>query len=278
MCFTQGPQLGVPLSPAPDTIAGPGRPRLEPRLPRLASGQHAALGQSLEPECYTDSTAMALALICSASSVEVDLAQTVFRRRDFSRHLASSIDDAMSSAHKLRPTLILLDRDTSWAERLIAALRRDVSTRSIPIVVVARGAANASESALLDSGADTVLRLPADASCAEDLGRLVGVPLRREERVPVQLHLDAQVGDDLIAATILNISQRGMLLHSTVPLHAGDSITFAFRLPGASALVTGSARVVREATPTLFGIEFLSIDDEDRGRIRGILVPAAVQP
>jgi CheY-like chemotaxis protein len=250
---------------------------IERRRPHLANDPHETSGQSLEPECYTDSTAMALALICTSSPVEVNLTQTVFRRRDFSRHLASSIDDAMNAAHKLHPTLILLDRDTSWAERLIAALRRDVSTRAIPIVVVARGAANASEAALLDSGADTVLRLPADASCEEDLGRLVGVPLRREERVPVQLHMDAQVGDDLIAATILNISQRGMLLHSTVPLHAGDSITFAFRLPGASALVTGSGRVVREATPTLFGIEFLSIDDDDRRRIRSILAPAGVQ-
>jgi c-di-GMP-binding flagellar brake protein YcgR len=76
------------------------------------------------------------------------------------------------------------------------------------------------------------------------------------------------VAEDLIAGLVLNLSTNGMLVESQVPLQVGRELEFSFRLPDEAALITGSGRIVREATPTRFGVEFLVLDGEDRERIR----------
>ncbi len=211
---------------------------------------------------------MAVAVICSSASLEGELAHTFLWRRDFVRRYASSLEEARRMTHTDRPTVVVVDRDLPWGERLVTVLRREPATRDLVIVVLARGAVHSAEAAMVDAGADAVLRLPAGPGWDEDFARLVGLPLRRERRFAVQLRVDAQVADELVAATILNVSVHGMLIQSNVPLEVGREIEFAFRLPEQSGLITGSGRVARAATPTQFGVEVLVIDPEDRERIR----------
>jgi hypothetical protein len=211
---------------------------------------------------------MALAVICSPAPLDEELGRTFLWRRDFVRRYASSLSEAQQLAQAEGPTVVVVDRDIPWAERIVTLLRRDPDTRGLAIVVLARGAVRSAESDLLDAGADAVLRLPAGPGWDADFARLIGFPLRRDRRIELQLRVDAQVADNLVAALVLNLSTNGMLVQSTVPLDIGHEIEFSFRLPDEASLITGSGRIVREATPTQFGVEFLVLDAEDRERIR----------
>lgn len=211
---------------------------------------------------------MAVAVICSSAPLEAELGHTFLWRSDFARRYASSLGEAQRLTQTERPTVVVVDRDIAWAERIVTLLRRDPATRGLAVVVLARGAVRAAEADLLDAGADAVLRLPAGPGWDVDFARLIGLPLRRDQRIGLQLRVDAQVAEDLVAASLLNLSINGMLVHSPVPLEIGREIEFSFRLPEDAGLVTGSGRVVRAATPTQFGVEFLVLDGEDRERIR----------
>jgi CheY-like chemotaxis protein len=214
---------------------------------------------------------MATALICSELTLENELGHTFLWRRDFTRRYAAELGPAQRSAQSERPVIVLVERDLPWAERLVTLLRRDPATRELPIVVLARGTVHPAEAALLDAGADAILRLPPGPDWDADFARLVGLPLRREDRLQLALRVDAQVADELLSATVVNICVHGMLIQSPVPLEIGREIQFAFRLPGQPVLISGSGRVVRQAAPTEFGVEFLVLDAEDRERIRGLL-------
>jgi hypothetical protein len=213
---------------------------------------------------------MAVALICSSAPLDAELDQTILWRRDFVRHQVTSLAEAQELVQSQRPAIVVVERDLPWAERLITLLRRDRSSADLTVVVLARGAVRAAEGDLLDAGADGILRLPPGPGWDTDFARLVGLPLRRQERLPLSLRVDAQIADDLVTATILNLSELGMLIQSPVPLEVGREIEFSFRLAESAAPVTGAGRIVHAASPTHFGIEFLVIEPDDRDRIRAL--------
>jgi hypothetical protein len=218
---------------------------------------------------------MAVALICSPTPLDTELGRTLLWRREFVRHWTTSLAQAQELAKSERPAIVLVDRDLPWAAPLVTQLRRNSAGLDMAIVVLARGAVRSSEAELMECGADAVLRLPPGPSWDADFARLVGLPLRRQERLLLNLRVDAQVADDLVTATILNLSQFGMLVQSPVPLEIGREIEFSFRLDSGQAPVTGSGRVVREASPTHFGVEFLVLEAEDRDRIRALVAASA---
>jgi CheY-like chemotaxis protein len=217
---------------------------------------------------------MAIALLCSLDGLDAELAKTMLWRRDFVRHHAASLAEAQELVRNERPTIVVVDRDLPWAERLITLLRRDGSTPDLAIVVLARGAVRSAESELVDAGADGVLRLPAGVGWDTNFARMVGLPLRRQERLALSLRVDAQIADDLVTATILNLSEYGMLIQSPVPLELGREIDFSFRLAPGATPITGTGRVVHAVSPTQFGIELLVLEADDRERIRALLAAA----
>jgi hypothetical protein len=214
---------------------------------------------------------MPLALICASRILDAELSMTPIWRRSFERHTARSLEESREVALARRPEIVIVDRDADWADRLVSELRANPRTRDLTIIALAQGPVSAREEDLVEAGCDAVLRMPGGGAWDERLSRYIDLPLRRDARLPVQLRVDAQVADDLVSALILNLSQRGMLIQSPVPLQVGHDVEFAFALPGQSRLVNGSGRVAREATPTQFGIEFLVLDHEDRARLTEFL-------
>src|SRR5512143_4115875 len=161
---------------------------------------------------------MAVALICSEAPLDAELDQTILWRRDFVRHQATSLAQAQALVQSEQPTVVVVERDLAWAERLITLLRRARPAESLTVIVLARGAVRAAEADLIDAGADGLLRLPPGPGWDTDFAELVGLPLRRQERIALSVRVDAQIADDLVTATILNLSELGMLIQSPVPL------------------------------------------------------------
>lgn len=213
---------------------------------------------------------MTVALICSQAELEADLGHTLLWRRDVERHVATRLEDARMMAVAARPAVIVVDREFPRGEKLVTQLREDATTRAISIVVVARGDFDPSEVDLLEAGANAILRLPAGPDWDERLVKLIRVPARKDVRFSVMFAVDAMPGQGGpgIPALALNLSANGMLLESSVPLDMGEEVGLSFRLPGDGKAIAGSGRVVRQAAPTQFGIEFRQLESDGRDKVR----------
>ena len=213
---------------------------------------------------------MVSVLICTHSELEKDLGQTMLWRQDVDRHVVSRLEEARMMALAARPSLVVVDRDLPWAGRLVTALREDPSTRGLSIVVVARGDFDPSEVELLESGANAILRLPVGREGDQRLERLVHVPLRKEARFSVSFRVDTYASDAgrPEPALALNLSQSGMLMEASGSLSVGEPIEMQFPLGEEPPPVLTRGRVVRVATPTRYGIEFIDVDADVSTRIR----------
>jgi CheY-like chemotaxis protein len=220
---------------------------------------------------------MPVALICTQADLEPDLGHTLLWRDGVERHVATRLEDARMMAVAARPDIVVVDRDLPRADRLVAALREDPSTRGLSIVVAARGDFDPSEVELLEAGANAILRLPGGPAWDERLPRLMDVPERREARFTVHFDVQAEAvgAGDPTAALALNLSMSGMLLDSPIPLAVGDEIQLRFQIPASESVIATPARVVRVAAPGQYGVEFRGVDKGSSGHLRAFVDAAS---
>jgi DNA-binding response OmpR family regulator len=213
-------------------------------------------------------------LICShAEDLNSDLGGTLLWRNDIERKVVAKMDEARLLAVAARPRLVVVDRDLPWAGRFLAALRDDASTRGLSMVVIARGDFDPSEVELLEAGANAILRLPATAEWNVRLERLMDVPVRKEARFPVTFDVQAALGDGGAAeqAQALNLSANGMLIETAAALAVRDDVQLTFRLPRSKHPLRLMGQVVRQASPTQFGVEFRDLVPDSARQIQGYL-------
>src|SRR5437867_1686705 len=159
---------------------------------------------------------MPLALICSLGSLERDLAYTMLWRQGMDRYLAGRLEEARMMLVAAKPDIVVVERELPWIDRLIKAVREDPKTRRVSLVVVARGDFDPSEVALLDAGANAILRLPAGPEWDARLERLLHVPVRKEARFSVRFRVEALSASGApMPAVALNLSLHGVLLEAT---------------------------------------------------------------
>jgi CheY-like chemotaxis protein len=214
---------------------------------------------------------MPLALILSLDSLERELGETVLWRRNMTRRLARTLDEAVRQAAAERPDIIVVDHEFPGAAEAVAQLRQGERTRTISIVALARGDFDSSEIELIAAGVNAILRLPPAADWDDRLVRLIHVPVRKEARLALHLLIQDghESGEQVLPALVLNISVNGMLVESGRPLTLGEDVHFTFRLPGSSGPVAGSGTVVRLAEGSQrFGIELTHVEGDGRVRIK----------
>jgi CheY-like chemotaxis protein len=218
---------------------------------------------------------MPLVLICTQSDLEAELAGTPLWRAEFERHTASRLEEAQMLAVASRPDLVAVDRDLPRAVRLVAALREDGATRRASIVILARGDYDPLEVEMLEAGANAVLRLPPGPDWESRLRELLAVPVRKQARLAVHLQVEGfRSGGVPVEGFALDLSQTGMLLEVRAPLHPGDDLDLRFHTPGRD-LIEARARVVRQASPVRFGVQFAGLGSSERERIRRFVEAAA---
>ena len=146
-----------------------------------------------------------------------------------------------------RPDILIVDERISNAATVVAQLRQDPLTRNVSIVALARGDFDPSEVALIEAGANAILRLPPGPEWDDRLVRLIHVPLRRATRFEMALQIESrfELSGHIFPVTALNLSVNGMLVESTQQLRIGDDVQFAFCFPHTEDVVSGSATVVR---------------------------------
>lgn len=209
-------------------------------------------------------------LLCTQADLEPDLGHTLLWRHDIERHQAARLEEARMMAVAARPSLVVVDRDMPRSDKLVAQLREDEATRALSIVVLARGDFDPVEVEFLEAGANAILRIPAGPDWDDRLVRLMQVPARKEVRLPVQFAVEGVPGNggSLFPALAVNLSFSGLLLESHLSLAIGDEVGLLFRLPNALGPVSAMGRVVRQAAPTQFGVEFRRFDGDGQVQVR----------
>jgi len=217
-------------------------------------------------------------IVCAHEDITAELAGTFVGRAGVDRFTAKSLAEVRTLARAVGPQLILVDRDMPGVRRLIEDRLADTTTQRRALAVLARGFFQPVELELLDAGANAVLRLPPDAGWDDRLQRLLKVASRQEVRLPIRLAVEATVGTTSFGdatATSLNVSANGMLLETSLPLKAGQHLSFGFELEGGTR-VSGRGRVARESGEGHFGIEFVDLDEDSRAAIRWLVRSAQI--
>jgi CheY-like chemotaxis protein len=187
-------------------------------------------------------------LICSAGPFH-ELEDTAVWRESLARTTVHSAREALATANRTQPRLIIVDIDLPGAMELVETLRRQPSTRGMSIAAAARSGLHAEQRERFESVANVVLLPPPGPDWGERLSRLAKVPSRRDVRVPVRVEFDGRGGGARITGMAQNVSISGMLVECVMPLPVGESLRFSLTLPRTEAQVSGTGRVVRQQPP-----------------------------
>jgi CheY-like chemotaxis protein len=204
-------------------------------------------------------------LICSPRDLAAELTRTMVFRADVQRHVASRAQEARDKAATVRPQLVVMDRDFPGGPEVVSWLRGEPATRSVSVVVAARGEFDNAEVTFLELGANAVLRLPAGPEWDERLVQLISIPVRRDIRCSVFFAVETLFGPEVAGVgSAHNLSINGMLLECSAAFGIGDEVDLQFVLPGQEKGVLARGRVMRVSRPGQFGIHLTTFAGDGR--------------
>jgi CheY-like chemotaxis protein len=212
-----------------------------------------------------------------------DFDRDLLRRRDLRLVTARDTDDLLE---KLRAgaDLCFIDRvlPDGDAASAVAAVRADKRLAHIPLVMVtATGAPAGDRAAAQDAGFADVVELPAPPGTLGLLvGRLLGVPLREDERFAVRVHVfdatNSVESPETYIGTSIDLSENGMLVKARKTASAGSVLGVRFALPGRAGELSLRGRVVRAddksyAPQHALALAFEEVTPADRAALREYL-------
>lgn len=177
-----------------------------------------------------------------------DFDRDLLRRRDLRLVTARSTDELLD---RLRAggDVCFIDRvlPDGDAETALQTLKADKKLAAVPVVLVsAVGAPAPDRVAAKAAGFAEVVELPAPPGALSLLvARLLGVPLREDERFAVRVHVFGDKGDDDYLGTSVDLSENGMLLKARREVPPGTKLEVRFSLPGRAGELRLKARVAR---------------------------------
>ena len=95
---------------------------------------------------------------------------------------------------------------------------------------------------------------------------------RRDKRVPVDIWIEAEDGEDLYLQHAANLSVGGAYFAQTVPTEVGKQVKLRFELPGDPDAIECRGEIVAAPAKGLgMGVRFLDLKDADRVRIEKLI-------
>lgn len=89
---------------------------------------------------------------------------------------------------------------------------------------------------------------------------------RSSERIALQCSIVLASGIQVGEGQVLNMSERGCLVESSVLVKAGDYLQLRFSLPESEPSMHVSRATVCWAQGLRFGVEFIEMEEKDRAR------------
>ncbi|HEY7955134.1 MAG TPA: PilZ domain-containing protein [Polyangia bacterium] len=181
-----------------------------------------------------------------------DFDRDLLRRRDLrlvtARTTPELVERLGAGAHLCFLDRVLPDGDGATA---LAAIRAERKLAQVPVVmVVAAGAPAEDRLEARRIGFADVVELPAPPGALSLLvARLLGVPLREDERFAVRVHVfragsTTEAPEDYLGTSV-DLSENGMLLKAKREAPVGTVLGLRFALPGRAGELHLKGRVVR---------------------------------
>ena len=224
---------------------------------------------------------MARVLLAVSPDWQSRLGESVLWRGAVERFLAADGPSILEMARALKPRLIVLDDTNGGVTGILRRLREDPQTRPVSIAVLARSPSPSRQDELTGAGANAILtEIDPGGTWDDRLDELLGVPHRRELRVPVSLTIWSRQEERPSAEVLgvsLNVSVTGLLVETRTPLTVGATLNLSFRLPTAPDELRLMGRVVW-TTPgpgdsSRSGVEFLGFHGRTMEAILSFSVP-----
>jgi uncharacterized protein (TIGR02266 family) len=96
---------------------------------------------------------------------------------------------------------------------------------------------------------------------------------RKQERVPVELWIEAERDGELYFQRAINISVGGAFFAQTIPLPLGTRVDLKFEIPGDPVEVRCKGEIVT-AKDLGMGVSFIDLKSGDRARIEMLIMKA----
>jgi hypothetical protein len=103
-----------------------------------------------------------------------------------------------------------------------------------------------------------------------------GKEKRKEERVPVDLWIEASLDGALYFQRASNLSVGGAYFTQTIPLPVGTRVALKFELPAGAGEVACEGEIVT-AKELGMGVSFIGLSAADRARIEALIVQWAAK-
>jgi CheY-like chemotaxis protein len=205
-----------------------------------------------------------------------DFDRDLLRRKDLRLLTVRTSDELVArlreGGHLAFVSRVLPDGD---AESALAQVRADRALAQVPVVLVTTEGAPASDrQTAREAGFAEVVELPAPPGALPLLvARLLGMPLRENERFAVRIHVfdhaggdpQAEPGPDAYLGTSVDLSEHGILLKAKRTLPIGTQLKLRFSLPGRAGELTPTAKVVRIDESSMAPAKGLALNFEDLG-------------
>lgn len=98
-----------------------------------------------------------------------------------------------------------------------------------------------------------------------------GIERRAHPRVPLATRIEGEADGRAFLALTADLSGSGIFLYTANPFSAGQTVSLAFVLPGALQPIRITAIVRRVAEGKGMGLQFVSLQPEDRAAIRAFV-------
>ena len=203
--------------------------------------------------------------------------EPVFKRASMEVTRATNGTRSLILATNVRYDLLVAEYplpDLSIVDFLEILQSPTLANADSPVVLLTKDDYVEDLAAQIDS--ERVEVLPVGAS-AEALQRYVaaslGVAQRKADRLLVQLQLAVETGNLLRACQTSNVSESGMLIHTSRRAPVGSEVEVTFHLPGDPRPIDGVVKVVRHTIPGNektqgMGVTFVRLPEGARERLR----------
>jgi hypothetical protein len=96
---------------------------------------------------------------------------------------------------------------------------------------------------------------------------------RSHERFKFHCNIIFDTGKQVNEGRILNLSEGGCLVESSVSVKAGDTLLLRIALPGPEPPLRVPRAAVRWTKGIQFGVEFMELEEKNRVRLKRLLTP-----
>lgn len=213
-------------------------------------------------------------LLPKNAKFSAELHRSFLKRKGVDVVVVKDGEEALGVIRKRRPDIAIVNYylpKLSGAE-VCQQVKADSDLSQIPIVIMTKEYHRADVDQCLAAGCNGVVaRSAGPGAMLQTVVRLVSLPVREYERIPVQIKLWGKRQKDSFIGQSLDLSEDGMLLDTDMPLQVGDVVRLRFYLPRTFEKIDVEGEVVREAAAELwnrYGIRFRTIAAAGRPAIR----------